>query len=209
MMRIVFATNNAHKVKEFKSCFAQMGIEAEIITIKEIGFKGELIEDADSFEGNAFIKANALCDYSGLISVADDSGLVVDCLGGAPGVYSARYAGENATDMQNIEKLLYEVKNVPEAERSARFVCCMCVCRPDGQTLYVNGESEGIIISELRGDGDFGYDPIFFSPTLGKTFAEMTDAEKNSISHRGRAIKKLLEHKEFFAKNNPPETKGE
>jgi XTP/dITP diphosphohydrolase len=198
MIKIVFATNNSHKVSEFKSCFAQNGIEAEIITIKETGFEGELIEDADTFEGNAFIKAKALCDYTGLIAVADDSGLSVDCLGGAPGVYSARYAGEDATDMQNIEKLLTELKNVPPEEKTAKFVCCMCVCRPDGKTLYVNGESKGLIIDELRGDGRFGYDPIFYYPPFDKTFAELTQNEKNSVSHRGKAIEELLKHKDFF-----------
>lgn len=198
MIKIVFATNNSHKVSEFKSCFAQNGIEAEIITIKETGFDGDLIEDADTFEGNAFIKAKALCDYTGLVSVADDSGLAVDRLGGAPGVYSARYAGEDATDMQNIEKLLSELKDVTPEEKTAKFVCCMCVCRPDGKTLYVTGESKGLIIDELRGDGRFGYDPIFYYEPFDKTFAEMTGEEKNSISHRGKAIEELLKHKDFF-----------
>lgn len=198
MTKIVFATNNAHKVSEFKSCFAHNGIEAEIITIKETGFDGELIEDADTFEGNAYIKAKALCDFTGLISVADDSGLAVDCLCGAPGVFSARYAGENANDMQNIEKLLAELKDVAPEAKTAKFVCCMCVCRPDGKTLYVTGESKGLIIDELRGDGRFGYDPIFYYEPFDKTFAEMTGEEKNSISHRGKAIEELLKHKDFF-----------
>ncbi len=198
MIKIVFATNNAHKVSEFRSCFAQMGVDAEIITIKETGFSGEIIENADTFEGNAYIKAKTLCDYTGMIAVADDSGLVVDALNGAPGVYSARYAGENANDSDNINKLLSELKKYPDAERSAKFVCSMCVCRPDGQTLYVNGESEGLIIDELRGDGRFGYDPVFYYPPFNKTFAEMTSEEKNSVSHRGRAIENLLKHKDFF-----------
>lgn len=198
MLKIVFATNNSHKVSEFKGCFSENGIDAEIITIKETGFCGEIVEDADTFEGNAYIKAKTLCDHTGLISVADDSGLAVDALGGAPGVFSARYAGENATDMQNIEKLLNELKDVPAEEKTAKFVCCMCVCRPDGKTLYVNGESKGLIIDELRGDGDFGYDPVFYYPPFDKTFAEMTQTEKNSISHRGKAIEELLKHKDFF-----------
>ncbi len=200
MIKIVFATNNAHKVSEFRSCFEQMGVEAEIITIKETGFTGEIIENADSFEGNAYIKAKTLCDYTGLISVADDSGLVVDALGGAPGVYSARYAGKNATDADNIEKLLSELKKQPDAKRNAKFVCSMCVCRPDGETLYVNGESEGVIIDELRGDGRFGYDPVFYYPPFDKTFAEMSSEEKNAVSHRGRAIENLLKYKDFFDK---------
>lgn len=198
MIKIVFATNNAHKVSEFRSCFEQMGVEAEIITIKETGFVGDIVEDADSFEGNAYIKAKTLCDYTGLIAVADDSGLMVDALDGAPGVYSARYAGENAADAENIEKLLSELKKRTDCTRKARFVCSMCVCRPDGETLYVKGESEGIIIDELRGDGRFGYDPVFYYPPFDKTFAEMTGEEKNSVSHRGRAIENLLKHKEFF-----------
>lgn len=198
MKKIVFATNNAHKVSEFRSYFEQMGVEAEIVTIKEIGFTGEIVEDADSFEGNAYIKAKTLCDYTGLISVADDSGLMVDALDGEPGVYSARYAGENATDAENNEKLWAELKKHPEKSKKARFVCSICVCRPDGETLYVSGESEGEIIDEYRGEGRFGYDPIFYYPPFNKTFAEMTSEEKNSISHRGRALAQLLKHKDFF-----------
>ena len=198
-MKIVFASNNAHKVSEFKSCFAKVGMDVEIVTIKETGFSGDIIESADTFEGNAFIKAKALCDFTGMIAIADDSGLAVDALDGAPGVYSARFAGENATDDENIEKLLSELKNHPECDRTARFVCTICVCRPDGETLYVRGESEGRIIDERRGDGKFGYDPVFFYPPFGKTFAEMPGDEKNSVSHRGRAIEELLKHKDFFA----------
>lgn len=200
MITIVLATNNPHKVSEFRSCFSQLGTDIGIMTVKETGFDGEMIENADTFEGNAYIKAKALCDYTGLIAVADDSGLAVDALGGAPGVYSARYAGENATDMQNIEKLLFELSKRPDAPRDAKFVCSICVCRPDGETLYVRGESKGIIIDELRGDGRFGYDPVFLNPDSGKTFAEMTSEEKNSVSHRGLAIAELLKNKGFFTK---------
>ena len=200
MLKIVIATNNSHKISEFRSCFLQKGIEFELVTIKEAGFAGEIIEDADSFEGNAYIKAKTLCDHTGMIAIADDSGLVVDALGGAPGVYSARYAGEGATDMQNIEKLLHELKDVPAGEKTARFVCTICVCRPDGERLFVSGSSEGIIIDELRGDGRFGYDPVFLYPPMNKTFAEMSSEEKNSVSHRGRAIESLLESIEFLQK---------
>ena len=200
MHKIVIATNNSYKISEFRSCFLQKGIEFELVTIKEAGFTGEIIEDADSFEGNAYIKAKTLCDHTGMIAIADDSGLVVDALGGAPGVYSARYAGEGATDMQNIEKLLHELKDVPADEKTARFVCAICVCRPDGERLFVSGSSEGIIIDELRGDGRFGYDPVFLYPPMNKTFAEMSSEEKNSVSHRGRAIESLLESIEFLQK---------
>jgi len=199
MIEIVLATNNKHKVAEFKSCFEQRGISARIIPISETGFKGEIIEDADTFEGNAYIKAKALCDYTGMISIADDSGLAVDALDGAPGVYSARYAGEGCSDEDNIQKLLFELEGLPEEKRGARFICSICVCRPDGETLTVSADSgEGFIITECRGDGRFGYDPVFYYPPMDKTFAQMTSDEKNSISHRGRAIEKLLKNKEFF-----------
>ncbi len=199
MIKIVLATNNAHKVSEFNNCFREKGIEAEIIPISATGFAGEIIEDADTFEGNAYIKAKALCDYTGMISVADDSGLVVDALDGAPGVFSARYAGEGCSDADNIEKLLSELSKLPDADRSARFVCSICVCRPDGETLTVSAfGGEGEIIDECRGDGTFGYDPVFYYPPMGKTYAEMTSEEKNSVSHRGLAIEKLLKNKEFF-----------
>ncbi|MBR2900613.1 MAG: XTP/dITP diphosphatase [Clostridia bacterium] len=198
MMKVVFASNNAHKVSEFKSCLADAGLDIEILTIKETGFTGDIIESADTFKGNAYIKAKTLSDYTGLIAIADDSGLSVDALNGAPGVYSARFAGEDATDSDNIQKLLAELKDKPE--RSAKFVCTICVCRPDGETLYVSGESKGEIIDERRGGGTFGYDPVFYYPPFDKTFAEMTSDEKNSISHRGRAVEELLKHTDFFLK---------
>lgn len=200
MIKIVLATNNSHKVAEFRAAFSQMGVDVELLTVKETGFSGDIIEDADTFDGNALIKAKALCDYTGLVAIADDSGLAVDALGGAPGVYSARYAGEGATDEQNNEKLLSVLKSMPEASRDAKFVCSICVCRPDGELLYAHGESKGIIIDEYKGDGRFGYDPIFYYPPMNKTFAEMTKEEKNQISHRGKAIKELLKSKDFFVK---------
>lgn len=199
MIKIVLATNNSHKVSEFKSCFAQRGIDAEIIPISATGFTGDIVEDADTFEGNAHIKAKTLCDFTGMIAVADDSGLAVDALNGAPGVYSARYAGEKCSDSDNIAKLLSELEGFPESERSARFVCSICVCRPDGAEMTVSANSgEGVIIEECRGDGRFGYDPVFYYPPMEKTFAEMSPGEKNSVSHRGRAIEKLLNNKAFF-----------
>lgn len=200
MIKIVLATNNSHKVSEFKSCFAQKGYDIEVLTIKEVGFSGEIIEDADSFEGNSYIKAKALCDFTGMIAIADDSGLAVDALNGAPGVYSARYAGEEADDDKNIDKLLSELHKLGDAPRDAKFVCAICVCRPDGEVLHVRGESEGVIIDERKGDGKFGYDPVFLYPPMNKTFAEMDSLEKNSVSHRGRAIEKLLENIDFLSK---------
>ena len=200
MIKIVLATNNSHKVGEFRAAFEQMGVEVELLTIKDTDFKGEIIEDADTFDGNALIKAKTLCESTGLVAIADDSGLAVDALNGEPGVYSARYVGVGATDEQNNEKLLSLLRSMPDASRDAKFVCSICVCRPDGEILYAHGESKGEIIDEYRGDGRFGYDPIFYYPPMKKTFAEMTKEEKNSISHRGRAIKELLKSKEFFIK---------
>ncbi len=198
MIKIVLATNNAHKVSEFKNCFNEKGIDIEIVTLKETGFCGEIIEDADSFEGNAYIKAKALCDYTGEIAVADDSGLVVDALNGEPGVYSARYAGENSSDAENTEKLLNELEKLGDIPRTAKFVCCICAVRPDGEKLFVRGESKGEILKELKGEGGFGYDPVFFCPDFGKTFAQLTSEEKNSISHRGKAVERLAENLDFF-----------
>ena len=198
MIKIVLASNNSHKVSEFKSCFAQKGINAEIVTLRDIGFDKEIVEDADSFRGNALIKAKTICDYTGMLTIADDSGLAVDALGGAPGVYSARYAGEHATDADNINKLLAELENHKDKPRTAKFVCCICAVRPDGETLFVEGESYGEILESIVGEGGFGYDPVFFCPQFGKTFAQLTGEEKNSVSHRGRAIDKMTEHKDFF-----------
>lgn len=198
MTKIVLASNNVHKVSEFKSCFAQKGIDAEIVTLRDIGFNEEIIENADTFEGNALIKAKTVCDCTGMIAIADDSGLSVDALDGAPGVFSARYSGENATDIENTRKLLSELDKHRDKPRTARFICCICAVRPDGKVLFVNGESEGEILDELAGEGGFGYDPVFFCPQFGKTFAQLSAEEKNSVSHRGRAIEKLTEHKDFF-----------
>ena len=189
MIKIVLATNNSHKVGEFRAAFEQMGVEVELLTIKDTDFKGEIIEDADTFDGNALIKAKTLCESTGLVAIADDSGLAVDALNGEPGVYSARYAGVGATDEQNNEKLLSLLRSMPDASRDAKFVCSICVCRPDGEILYAHGESKGEIIDEYRGDGRFGYDPIFYYPPMKKTFAEMTDAEKDAVSHRGNSLK--------------------
>ena len=178
--------------------FETSGLDAELITIKESGFSGEIVESAGTFEGNAYIKAHTLCEYSGLVTIADDSGLCVDALSGAPGVYSSRFAGEPCDDAANNARLLKELENVPDGARTARFVCVICVVRPDGKTLYLRGETEGIIARAPRGAGRFGYDPLFFYPPAGKTFAEMDGAEKDAVSHRGKAMKLLAEETGFF-----------
>ena len=197
-MKILLATNNAHKAGEFRRMFETSGLDAELITIKESGFSGEIVESAGTFEGNAYIKAHTLCEYSGLVTIADDSGLCVDALSGAPGVYSSRFAGEPCDDAANNARLLKELENVPDGARTARFVCVICVVRPDGKTLYLRGETEGIITRAPRGAGRFGYDPLFFYPPAGKTFAEMDGAEKDAVSHRGKAMKLLAEETGFF-----------
>lgn len=186
-MNIVIATGNRHKVEELNRLL-NCGIgEYTFISMRDAGFDGKIIEDADTFEGNALIKAKAVCKATGLVAIADDSGLCVDALGGAPGVFSARYAGEPCSDAANNKKLLEELGNTPFEKRTARFCCVIAAAFPDGRTLTAYGDCPGVIAFEKRGSGDFGYDPIFYYPPFDKTFAEMTGDEKNSISHRGVA----------------------
>ena len=200
-MKIVAATNNKHKVKELTALFS--GSDTELVTLREIGFTDEIIEDGSTFLENARIKAMAVHKATGLASIADDSGLCVDALGGEPGIYSARYAsedGENSDDKKNNEKLLKNLDLVPENERTARFVSALCFIDADGTEVSAVGKCEGIITREERGEGGFGYDPLFFFPSFGKTFGELTDEEKNSVSHRANAVKMLKEKlTEYFA----------
>ncbi len=198
MLKIVLASNNKHKLSEFQSCFAQKGIEAEIIPLSATGFCGDIPENAETFEGNAYIKAKTISDYTGAIVIADDSGLCVDALGGAPGVYSARYANGGG-DKANTEKLLAELAKVPNAPKTAKFVCVICAVKPNGEVMYVRGESEGEIVNTPVGDNGFGYDPVFYCPKYQKTFAQLTDEEKNSVSHRGVAVEKMTAEMDFFA----------
>ena len=197
-MRVVLASKNKHKLVEISKITEKFDIE--LVLQSELGIDIDVEETGTTFEENSFLKAEAVMKATGLPALADDSGIAVDALNGEPGVYSARYAGVGATDEQNNEKLLSLLRSMPDASRDAKFVCSICVCRPDGEILYAHGESKGEIIDEYRGDGRFGYDPIFYYPPMKKTFAEMTKEEKNSISHRGRAIKELLKSKEFFIK---------
>ena len=198
-MELVIASRNAHKIKELEAILRESLSDVKLLSLDEAGIFGEIEENGTTFGENALIKARAAA-RSGKIGVGDDSGLCVNALGGAPGVYSARYAGEEADDDKNIDKLLNELHKLPDAPRDAKFVCAICVCRPDGEVLHLRGESEGVIIDERKGDGRFGYDPIFLYPLMGKTFAEMNSLEKNSVSHRGRAIEKLLEEIDFLSK---------
>lgn len=169
----------------------------EVISMSDIGYTDEIVEDGLTFEENALIKSRTGAKL-GYITVADDSGLMVDALNGEPGVYSARYAGEPCDNDANNKKLLDNLKNFSLAERTARFVSIVACSFPDGRSdIVVRGECKGIIINEFRGNGGFGYDPLFFYEPMQKTFAEMTAEEKNSISHRGLAMSKFADE---FAK---------
>lgn len=184
MIELVCASANPDKVVEIAALLD--GVARLLPRPPEVP---DVVEDADSLEGNARLKASAICAASGSAAVADDTGLEVDALGGAPGVYAARYAGEGVTYADNREKLLTELAGVAEADRTARFRTVAMVVRPDGSEIVVEGVCEGRIAFADRGDRGFGYDALFIpSDGDGRTFAEMSDAEKNEISHRGRAF---------------------
>lgn len=190
MVKILLATGNPHKARELSAMLS--GCDVEVLTLKDVGFAGEIIEDGETFEENAEIKARAAASL-GCIGVGDDSGLCVDFLGGAPGVYSARYAGEPCDNSKNNEKLLSEMAGVPEDKRGAKFVCVICCVFPDGRKIVSRGECPGRILTSYAGSGGFGYDPLFYCAERGKSYAEMTEEEKNSVSHRARAMKGFLD----------------
>ena len=187
MSTYLLASNNAGKLREFREIFT----EDTILSLKDVSLEIEVEEDGTTFEENAIKKASEIARISGMTAIADDSGLCVDALGGAPGVYSARYAGEDATDGERIEKLLEEMKD--KTDRKAQFVSVVALCTPDGKTVTAYGECEGEILYEPMGEGGFGYDPIFHVKEFDKTFGQLSGEEKNSISHRGRAIRALKE----------------
>lgn len=191
MIKLVAATNNAHKLKEFREI---LGDGFEIISLKEAGLEIEVEEDADTFYGNALKKASEVARITGLAALSDDSGLLVDALGGAPGVYSARYSGCHATDESNRKKLLYEMRGVTEIEkRGASFHSSVVICFPDGKTVSGEGDTRGAILFEETGEGGFGYDNLFLSEDLGISFGIATPEQKNSVSHRFRALADLRE----------------
>ncbi len=195
--KIVLATRNKGKIAEFSALLA--GLDIEVLGLDAFDGIGDIEETGDSFEENALIKARAVAAAPGLTAVADDSGISVDHLGGAPGVFSARYAGEHGDSGANNAKLLAELAGVPDGERGAAFVCVMAAVRPDGREMLVRGEWRGRIGHRAEGRTGFGYDPIFFDPEAGKTAAQMEPAEKNSRSHRGKAVAMLLEKWRDFA----------
>ena len=186
---IILATRNKGKVREFARLLKHSSIE--IRNLDDFGPIPEVIEDGDTFDGNAYKKASFTARILGYPAIADDSGLCVDALDGAPGVRSARYAGESATDADNVKKLLDAIK--PETNRKASFKCVISIAMPQGAALTYEGQCQGIIIDEPKGENGFGYDPIFFYPDLNKTFAELTVEEKGRVSHRGKALKEVAE----------------
>ena len=186
---LVIATRNKKKVGEIKRIL--QGVPVALYTLDDFPGCPEIEEDAGTFEGNAVKKAAAVAMYSGKPAVADDSGLEVYALNGAPGVWSARYAGADADDRKNLEKLLSELRGVDEEKRGARFVCCVALAFPDGRVETFVGFSEGRIGTEPKGFSGFGYDPVFYPKGHNKTFAEMSADEKDALSHRGVALRKL------------------
>lgn len=198
MRRLIIASNNKKKIKELKSIVEQLGWDVKSLADENIDIEVE--EDGLTFEENAEKKAREIYEFllnrgeNNFAVLADDSGLEVDYLNGAPGVYSARYAGEHGNDSKNNEKLLQELKNAKGEERKGRFVCAIALVNTDGKTNVVRGVAEGIILEELSGEGGFGYDPLFYYEPAKKTFAELDANEKNKISHRANAIKKIEEY---------------
>lgn len=189
MKEVLIATNNLGKKKDFEALFHPLGIE--VLTLNDLENPIDVEETGKTFEENAILKAETVATILGKTVIADDSGLEIDALDGAPGVYSARYAGNHSTDDENIDKALHALENVAEENRAARFRCVLAVAGPTMETLVFSGSCEGVITSERRGENGFGYDPIFYVPVKNRTMAECTAAEKSEISHRGAALAKL------------------
>ena len=186
-MKLVLASKNKKKLAELNDILSQLGIE--VCSEAEAGVDVEVEETGTTFEENALLKARAVCEASGLPAVADDSGLCVDALGGAPGVYSARYGGPGLDDVGRYQLLLENMRGM--LDRRCKFVSAICCCFPDGEVITARGECPGTLAYAPKGEDGFGYDPIFFLPERKKTFAELTAEEKNAISHRGRALEEF------------------
>lgn len=188
-MKLIIASNNKHKISEIKSILS--GKFEEIISLAEANILHETVEDGETFLENSLKKAREICAISGAVVLADDSGLCVNALGGAPGIYSARYSGEGATADSNNRLLLKNLEGIED--RSAYFICTVALVYPDGREITAEGRVYGEIVDTYRGSHGFGYDPIFLVDGDSRTLAEMSDDEKNTISHRGQALKNLLE----------------
>lgn len=189
--RILFATGNQGKMKEVREILADLGVE--VISMREAGVSAEIVEDGETFEENAVIKARTIMELTGEVTLADDSGLEIDALGGEPGVYSARYMGADTSYHIKNNDLIRRLSQVPRQQRTARFVCSIAAAFPDGEIITTDGVIEGLIGYEEAGENGFGYDPIFVVPQLGCTTAQLSDEQKNEISHRGKALRKMKE----------------
>jgi len=189
MRRIIFATGNEGKMKEIRAILADLGVP--VLSMKEAGITAEIVEDGKTFEENADIKARTIMELTGDVVLADDSGLEIDWLNGEPGIYSARYMGEDTSyDIKN-SHLIQLLDGVPQEQRTARFVCVISAAFPDGRILHGRGTIEGIIGYEIKGENGFGYDPIFYLPEYGCTTAELPPEKKNELSHRGKALREI------------------
>ncbi|WP_203361568.1 XTP/dITP diphosphatase [Bacillus sp. REN10] len=191
MDAVIIATKNKGKAKEFAEMFASFGLDVE--TLLDHPEFADIEETGETFEENAILKAEAICKLTGRLVIADDSGLIIDALDGRPGVYSARYAGEEKSDEANIQKVLDELRDIPNEKRTARFYCALAIAMPGKETTTVAGTCEGRMTKEKQGTNGFGYDPIFYVERFGATMADLAPETKNSISHRGQALKKLRE----------------
>jgi len=191
MKRIIFATSNEGKMKEIRLIMADSGYE--IVSLKEAGVKADIEENGTTFEENAIIKASEIAKLTGELVLADDSGLEVDYMDKAPGIYSARFLGEDTDYTVKNSYILDKLKDVPLEERSARFVCAIALATPEGETFTTRATIEGYIGYEISGENGFGYDPIFMVPEYGKTTAELSMEEKNEISHRAKALRAMKE----------------
>ena len=193
-MKLVVATRNRYKVREIAVLLAEAGLDIDAVTVDEVAPTAQLVEDEDTFEGNALAKARQASVACGLPAIADDSGIEVDALGGAPGVRSARWAGEPCDDARNNQKMLREMAQVSAEKRSARYRCAAAfVDGAQKHEVVRSGGCEGVLLTEARGTGGFGYDPLFFIPSLGRTMAEIDLAEKNRLSHRAVAFRALAQ----------------
>lgn len=196
--RIIFATGNAGKMKEIRMILVDLGMP--VVSMKEAGVSAEIEENGTSFEENAVIKARTIMELTGEITMADDSGLEIDALNKEPGIYSARYMGEDTSyDIKN-QNLIDRLQGVPEEKRTARFVCAVACAFPDGRVFTVTRTMEGIIAGESKGENGFGYDPIFYLPEKGCTSAEISVEEKNELSHRGKALRAMRQQLEELLK---------
>ena len=195
-MKLVLASKNAHKLVELKDILSQLGVE--VVLESEVGVDVDVEETGATFEENAYLKAHAVMEASGLPAIADDSGLCVDALNGAPGVYSARYGGPGLDDAGRYKLLLENMRG--QLDRRCKFVSAICCCFPNGDRVEARGECAGTLAYAPKGADGFGYDPVFFVPGLKKTFAELSPEEKNAISHRGNALKAFREKLETYLK---------